>query len=149
MKPLEKVVPTQPLHLHKNICIDFMKAYQDQKVADMLRLCSSKSTIWFKPLGDTGKGKIHELGKGLWTTLIECFPDIDNTVHSIISDRGKIKCVVSIRGTQEKDFAGISSKGGSFDCEHIFVFTMESNQKIKHLDVEWDHTDFVKQLSND
>jgi hypothetical protein len=147
MKPLEKVSLKHPLQLHKNICVDFMKAYQDQKVEEMVRLCGSKSTIWFKPLGDSGKGKIHELGKGLWTTLIDCFPNIDNTVHSIISESGKIKCVVSIRGTQEKDFAGIQSQGGSFDSEHIFVFRLNEKENIQHIDIEWDHADFVSQLS--
>ena len=138
---------SQPLQVWKNICVDFMKAYQEQNVAQMIAFCDIHSTLHFKPLGDDGKGKIIELGQNLWTTLIDCFPDMDNTVHSLVAKDGKIKCIVSIRGTQAKDFAGIKSKGSSFDSEHIFVFELDANHKIKHLDIEWDHADFVKQLS--
>ncbi|MBK8503989.1 MAG: ester cyclase [Saprospiraceae bacterium] len=147
MQPLNQSPTTRNLQLWKNICIYFMKAYQEQKVAQMIALCHRESTICFKPLGDEGKGKIDQLGHGLWTTLIDSFPDIDNTVHSIVYENKAIKCIVSIRGTPEKDFAGIKSKGGSFDSEHIFIFKLDENQKIKHLDIEWDHADFVRQLS--
>ncbi|NND34226.1 MAG: nuclear transport factor 2 family protein [Saprospiraceae bacterium] len=145
MKPLAKA-STHKLKVWKNICVDFMKAYQQKKVDEMISLCHPESTVWFKPLGDQGKGKVHEFGKVLWSNLIECFPNLDNTVHSIISEDVMIKCVVSIRGTQDKDFAGIENKGGSFDADHIFVFEME-DQKIKHVDVTWDHEDFITQLS--
>ena len=146
MNPLQKT-ERQNLQIWTNRCIDFMKAYQDQKVDEMIALCDPQSSIWFKPLGDDGKGKVHELGKNLWTALIESFPNIDNTVHSISAEDGKIRCIVSIRGTQQKDFAGIVSKGCTFDSEHIFIFQLDDKQKIQHLDIEWDHTDFVNQLS--
>jgi hypothetical protein len=146
MKALKKT-STQNLQIWKNICVDFMNAYQQKNVSKMVSLCGAESTIWFKPLGDNGKGKAHELGKGLWSDLTECFPDLDNTVHSIISEGGVINCVVSIRGTQELDFAGIPNKGGFFDSEHIFVFELDEDHKIKHLVIDWDHEDFVKQLS--
>jgi predicted ester cyclase len=147
MKPLKKSPPQSILQVNKHICVDFIKAYQDQKVDKMISLCDPESTIWFKPLGDHGQGKIHQLGKDLWTTLIKSFPDIDNTVHSIVAEDGQIKCVVSIRGTQTQDFAGIISQGGSFDSEHIFVFELDDHSKIKHLDIDWDHAAFVRQLS--
>lgn len=148
MKPLKQPTQQTVLQVNKHICVEFMKAYQEQKVDKMISFCDPESTISFKPLGGNGKGKIHDLGKGLWSTLVECFPDIDNTVHSLVAEDGKIKCTVSIRGTQSQDFAGIISKGGSFDSEHIFVFELDAGNKIKHLDIDWDHADFVKQLSN-
>ena len=146
MKPLKHSI-TDNLHIWKNICVDFMKAYQDQNVDQMINLCDPKSTVWFRPLGEEGKGKIHELGKGLWEALIDSFPDIDNTIHSITAENGNIRCIVSIRGTQKKDFAGIANKGGSFDSEHIFVFQLDDQQSIQHLEISWDHADFVVQLS--
>lgn len=147
MEPL-KAESQQNLQIWKNICVEFMSAYQDQQVDQMISLCGPESTVWFKPLGDQGKGKIHEFGRSLWTALIESFPDIDNTVHSISSENGMIRCIVSIRGTQEKDFAGIANKGSSFDSEHIFIFQLDDLHKIRHLDIDWDHADFVKQLSS-
>ncbi len=83
----------------------------------------------------------------VYGTLIECFPDIDNTVHSIVAKDGTIECVVSIRGQQAKDFAGITSKGCTFDCEHIFVFQLNDELSIQHIDIEWNHADLVNQLS--
>lgn len=146
MKAVKKTSPKN-LQIWKNVCVDFMKAYQDQKVNKMVSYCDSNSTVSFIPLGDDGKGKIHELGKGIWNSLIECFPDIDNTIHSISAEDGKIHCKVSIRGTQEKDFAGINNRNHGFDSEHIFVFQLDDHQKIQHLDINWDHQDFVNQLS--
>lgn len=146
MEPLKEESP-QNLQIWKNICVEFMSAYQDQRVDQMISLCDPESTVWFKPLGDQGRGRIHEFGKNLWLSLIDSFPDIDNTVHSISAEHGMIRCIVSIRGTQEKDFAGIASRENTFDSEHIFIFQLDDLHKIKHLDVEWDHADFVKQLS--
>ncbi len=147
MKAQPQTQTSHHLTLEKNICVDFMKAYQEQHIDQMISLCDPLSTVSFGPLGDEGKGKIHELGRGLWTMLTECFPNLDNTVHSLVAEEGKIKCIVSIRGTQVKDFAGIINKGCTFDSEHIFVFELDEVQKIKHLDIQWDHPDFVKQLS--
>ena len=146
MKPQTKSHGSTRLQSLKNTCVDFMKAYQDRKVGEMISLCSRDATIWFKPLGGDGQGTVHELGKNLWTTLIDCFPDINNTVHSISSEGDQIRCIVSIRGTQVKDFAGIRNKNLSFDSEHIFVFKINDDKQIGHIDITWDHSDFIKQL---
>lgn len=130
----------------KNVCVDFMTAYQDQKVNEMVALASKEATVSFVPLGEDGKGTIHGFGRDLWTSLIDCFPDLDNTVHSITAEENKVKCTVSIFGTQAKDFAGIRSQGLKFDSEHIFVFQLDTNQQIDHLEISWDHQDFCRQL---
>src|SRR5690349_14492545 len=107
----------------KNACVSFMFAYQQRNVNKMLSFCDPQGEIFFKALGDAGKGTIGELGKGLWTRLIDCFPNIDNTVDAAIAEEGDvIRCQVVIRGTQAKDFAGIVNKGKSFDSDHIFIF---------------------------
>jgi len=131
----------------KNACVSFMFAYQQRNVNKMLSFCDPKGEIFFKPLGDAGKGTIGELGKGLWTMLIDCFPDIDNTVDAAIAEEGDvIRCQVVIRGTQAKDFAGIVNKGNSFDSDHIFIFRLNSAGKIDRIEVSWDHEDFQRQL---
>ncbi len=130
----------------RNICVDFMKYYEEHKLEEMLGLAQRGSTIDFLPLGEEGQGEIWELGRTIWAGLFECFPDISNTVHSISSDEDGVTCKVSIRGTQAQDFAGIKSKGLSFDSEHIFVFQLDPAHKIQHLQVTWDHHDFVRQL---
>lgn len=132
----------------KNACVEFMFAYQQKSIDKMMSLCEPDGTVHFTPLGDSGKGKIGELGRAIWTTIIDCFPDIDNTLDAAVAeDDNTIRCQVMIRGTQAKDFAGITSKGKHFDSDHIFIFHVNDENKIDSITVTWDHADFQKQLS--
>jgi predicted ester cyclase len=131
----------------KSNAIAFMFAYQQQDIENMMRLCDTEGSVWFKPLGNDGRGTIGGLGKGLWTTLIDCFPNLDNTVNSAILDpNGQVRCQVDIRGTQAKEFAGIPSKGMSFETNHIFIFHHNPDGKIDSIEIEWNHADFQRQL---
>jgi hypothetical protein len=133
----------------KNASIEFMFAYQTRNVEKMLAACDLDGEINFLPLGEGGIGKIGELGKGLWTALIDCFPDIDNTVDAAVAeDYNTVKCQVVIRGTQAKDFAGIPNKGLHFESDHIFIFKLNPENKINGISVNWDHADFQKQLGS-
>ena len=132
----------------KNACVSFMFAYQQRNVEKMLSFCNPDGEIFFKPLGEGGKGKIGELGRAIWTELIDSFPDIDNTVDAAIAEDGDaVRCQVVIRGTQAKDFADISNKGKHFDSDHIFIFRLNERGKIDRIEIEWDHADFKRQLS--
>jgi predicted ester cyclase len=143
---MNAILQQQELSL-KNACVNFMFAYQQRNVDKMLSYCDPAGEIYFKPLGDAGKGKIGELGKGIWTTLIDCFPDIDNTVDATVAeDEDSVRCQVVISGTQAKDFAGITSKGKKFDSDHIFIFHLNKAGKIDGIEVSWDHEDFQRQL---
>lgn len=147
MKPLRKQ-QVDPLFLSwKNVCVDFMKAYQEQDVDNMLSFCSPDCTVAFIPLGDNGRGSVHEIGKQIWTGLIESFPTIDNTINTTIRDDQSVKCEVLIFGKQAKDFAGLISKGKAFEEEHIFIFKVNEASKIKDIQIDWDHDSFVRQLS--
>jgi ketosteroid isomerase-like protein len=131
----------------KNASVNFMFAYQQRDVNKMLSYCNPNGEIWFKPLGEAGKGTIGELGKALWTALIDSFPDIDNTVDATIAEDGDaVRCQVVISGTQAKDFAGITSKGKHFDSDHIFIFHLDDENKIDRIHISWDHEDFQRQL---
>lgn len=129
-------------------CVEFLFAYQQRNVDRMLSCCSPDGDIDFTPLGESGKGKIYTLGKGLWTALIDAFPDIDNTIDAAVAeDEQTVRCQVVIRGTQSKPFAGIPSRGKPFDSDHIFVFRIGDDQKINAITISWDHDDFQRQLS--
>lgn len=131
----------------KNVCVEFMFAYQKQNIEKMLSFCDPEGEVYFKPLGQAGKGKIGELGRGIWSMLIDCFPDIDNTVDAAIAEEEEsVRCQVVINGTQAKDFADIPNKGKHFDSDHIFVFHLNTLGKIDRIQVEWDHEDLKKQL---
>jgi hypothetical protein len=133
----------------KGTCIELFSAYQDMDLDRMLSLCDVNGTIAFEPLGDAYKGKIHEVGKGLWGAIMDSFPNLDNTVKSQTFDEATntVSCTVVIFGTQEKEFAGMPSKGKDFDAEHIFIFRFNEDGKISDLSINWDHDQFVKQLT--
>jgi ketosteroid isomerase-like protein len=133
----------------KGTCIEFFSAYQDMDIDRMLALCSPDGEIFVKPLGNSGKGKIHQKGKDLWTALMDAFPGLDNTVQNqIFSEQNNtVTCDVVILGQQEKPFAGIPSQGLRFESEHIFIFHFDDESKIDQIEVDWDHNRFVNQLT--
>jgi SnoaL-like polyketide cyclase len=132
----------------KNACVKFMFAYQQRNVEKMLSFCNPDGEIYFVSLGESGRGKIGELGKAIWTGLIDAFPDITNTLDAAIAEgKNIVRCQVVISGTQAKDFAGIENKGKHFDSDHIFIFHVDRENKIDHIQITWDHEDLQKQLS--
>jgi hypothetical protein len=133
----------------KGTCIEFFSAYQDMDLDRMLALCNVNGTIAFEPLGESFKGKIYEIGKGLWAALMESFPDLDNTVKNQTYSEAdnSVTCQVAIFGTQAKEFAGLPDKGNGFDSDHIFIFRFDEKGKISDIKINWDHDSFVKQLS--
>jgi len=134
----------------KNACVEFMFAYQQRNVDKMLSFCNPEGDIHFLPLGEDGKGKIYELGKNLWTALIYCFPDIDNTIDAAVAEGedDTVRCQVVIKGRQAQDFAGITSRGLRFESDHIFIFHLDGKNKIDAITINWDHEDFKRQLGS-
>jgi len=115
----------------------------------MLSFCDPGGNIFFEPLGDVGKGKIGELGKAIWSALVDCFPDIDNTLDAAIAEAGDVvRCQVVIRGTQARDFADIPNKALRFESDHIFIFHLNDENKIDNIKVRWNHADFKRQLGS-
>lgn len=133
----------------KGTCIEFFSAYQDMDIDRMISLCDPEGEVFFEPLGEAGKGKIGAFGKNLWMALMDAFPDLDNTVIKADMDEASnaVTCKVSIFGTQEKEFAGIPSKGNRFESEHIFIFRFNEAEKIDKINISWDHERFVQQLT--
>jgi hypothetical protein len=133
----------------KGACIEFFSAYQDMDIERMIQLCNPEGSVFFEPLGDAGKGKIGEFGKNLWLALMDAFPNLDNTVikAEMNEEENTVNCTVSIFGTQEKEFAGLPSKGNRFESDHIFVFRFNEDEKIDKINISWDHERFVQQLT--
>ncbi|MEM1357477.1 MAG: ester cyclase [Bacteroidota bacterium] len=127
-------------------CIDFMFAYTEHDVDKMLSYCDPTGTVHFKPLGEDGRGQLGELGRHLWSALVDAFPDLVTRMDSSQATDDTIRCQVLIEGTQAKDFAGIKAQGKRFSSDHIFVFRLNESGKIDQLEVEWDHADFSRQL---
>lgn len=133
----------------KNACVEFMFAYQQRNVEKMLSFCDPNGEVHFESLGDAGNGKIYELGKAIWSGLIDCFPDIDNTLDAAVAeDEHTVRCQVVIRGTQAKDFADIPNKGLHFESDHIFIFRLNDSNKIEDISIAWNHADLKRQLGS-
>ncbi|QIP13430.1 nuclear transport factor 2 family protein [Spirosoma aureum] len=130
----------------KGACLAFFSAYQDMDTARMIQLATPDATVHFVPMGDDGKGSFWEFGKGVWQLLIDCFPDLDNTVDSLTTQDDTVVANVAIFGTQAQDFLGITNKGLRFNSDHVFVFRFNDDDRITHLDISWDHAGFSKQL---
>ena len=145
METLKKNTLKDPVR--KGTCIEFFSAYQDLEIERMIHLATPQATVWFKPLGEDGKGLLRVFGRDVWTLLISCFPDLDNTIDMLSTDGDEITCKVSIFGTQAAEFMGLPSKGLRFESDHIFVFRFNDSDEITDLTIDWDHANFVKQLS--
>lgn len=146
---METLVRQQQELSLKNACIQFMFSYQQRSVEKMLDCCDPDGAVYFEPLGESGKGKIGELGKAIWSGLIDCFPDIDNTLDAAVAEEDNmVRCQVVIRGTQAGDFAEIKNNGKHFDSDHIFIFHLNPEHKIDSIHINWDHADFKRQLGS-
>ena len=131
----------------KGTCLEFFSAYQDLDTDRMINLATPEATVSFEPLGEDGKGLFKAFGKAVWVLLMDCFPDLDNTVDLITSEGDEVRCKVSIFGTQAKEFMGIPSKGLRFETDHIFIFKFNESDGITDLKINWNHESFVKQLT--
>lgn len=131
----------------KGACIAFFEAYSDLDSARMINLATPEATVHFLPLGENGKGTFWEFGKTVWELIMDCFPDVDNTVDTLTADGNTVTCRVAIYGTQQKEFMGLPAHGKVFNSDHIFVFRFDDDDRITGLTIDWDHTRFVEQLS--
>ena len=129
-------------------CLAFFTAYDDLDTARMIGLAASDATVHFLPLGNDGRGSFWEFGKTVWDLLINCFPDISNTVDKLTTDGNTVTANVTIGGTQAKEFMGIASKGCRFNSDHVFVFRFNEADQIQHLTINWDHASLVQQLGS-
>lgn len=130
----------------KGACLAFFSAYQDMDTARMIQLATPDATVHFQPMGDDGKGSFWEFGKGVWQLIMDCFPDLDNTVDSLTAEGDTVTAHVSIFGNQKQDFMGITNKGLRFNSDHVFIFHFDDADRITHLDINWDHAGFCHQL---
>ncbi|HEX7017165.1 MAG TPA: nuclear transport factor 2 family protein [Cyclobacteriaceae bacterium] len=149
MKPSTLTQQEKPDVLSKKgACIEFFSAYQEMDIDRMLNLFSKDAQVYFEPLGADFSGPVQQIGKSVWTLLMDVFPDLDNTVQSLdwnASDH-TVTCKVSIFGTQAKPIMDIPSRGLRFESEHIFIFRFNEEAAIDEVRVLWNHDRFVEQL---
>jgi hypothetical protein len=64
----------------------FFRAYNAHEVDRMLSLCSDDAQIRYVPMGMLGQGPAREVGKKIWSGLIDSFPSLSVRAESIFGD---------------------------------------------------------------
>jgi len=132
----------------------FFDGYRDQDVERMVELCTENADfhyipfeLWGRQRVIRGDGKVGTIGKVIWTTLIDSFPDITNKIMSITADdQGNVATEVMISGTQAKPFGMIGSLGLHYDLPHVFLFRVGKEGLIEEITAYWDTADWQRQL---
>ncbi|MCX9191055.1 hypothetical protein C3Y87_06450 [Carbonactinospora thermoautotrophica] len=120
----------------------------------MVDLCTDNANfryvpfeVWMRQRVVYGDGKVRTVGKAIWTTLIDTFPDLSNVVHSVRADEeGNVAVQVDINGTQAKDFGVIACRGEYFNLPHLFLFRVTDEGLIDDIVAYWDNVDWKQQL---
>jgi len=132
----------------------FFDAYRRRDVEAMVDLCADNAKfryvpfeVWARQRVVRGDGQVCTVGKAIWTTLIDAFPDLSNSVTSVRGDEdGNVAVEVSIGGTQARDFGVIASRGGHYDLPHLFLLHVDGDGFIDDIVAYWDSADWQKQL---
>ncbi|MGZ3611221.1 MAG: nuclear transport factor 2 family protein [Ktedonobacteraceae bacterium] len=132
----------------------FFDAYSEHDVERMVELCSDNADfhyvpfeLWGKQRVIRGDGKVRTIGKVIWTTLIDSFPDLTTRIMYITSDdEGNVAAEVMISGTQAKPFGTMGNQGLHYDLPHVFLFRMSKEGLIEEITGYWDTADWYRQL---
>jgi len=136
------------------VVTEFFDAYRAHDVERMVELCADNADfhyvpfeVWGKQRVIRGDGKVRTIGKVIWRTLIDSFPDLTNEVTSITSDdEGNVAVEVVISGTQAKPFGSIGNQGLHYDLPHVFLFRVGKESLIEEITAYWDTADWQRQL---
>src|ERR1700722_17967832 len=117
------------------VVTEFFDRYRAHDVEGMTDLCSINADfsyvpfeIWGKQRVLRGDGKVGTIGKTIWAGLINSFPDLSNTVHTLTAkDGGDSAVEADIEGTQRLAW-GFAAPTGQHFCEpHLFIFHVDEN----------------------
>jgi ketosteroid isomerase-like protein len=128
----------------------FFAAYNRHDVTSMVAACSERAELRYVPMGSYGRGKVHELGKAIWSGLIDALPDLHVAVQSMFGGASNIAAEVMIGGTQRKDLVygqvRIRSQGKHYELPHAFLLQIDESGLIKEVAAYWDNASFYSQL---
>ncbi len=132
----------------------FFDAYRAHDVERVVDLCADNAgfryvpfEVWGRQRVLHGEGKVRTVGKVIWTTLIDAFPDLTNAVTSLRADGdGNVAAEAGIGGTQARDFGIIACLGGHYELPHLFLFHVTGDGLIDDIVAYWDNVAWKKQL---
>jgi steroid delta-isomerase-like uncharacterized protein len=134
----------------------FLDAHRRRDVAAMSDLCAYNADFNYpgyeqinKQRVISGSGKVHTIGRPIWTGFARSFPDLDNAVVSIsANDDGDAIAEVTVSGTQADTWFTVSARGGSFSVAHLFVFHVGAEGLIDSVAAYWDNASVYRQLGH-
>ncbi len=132
----------------------FFAAYRAHDVERMVDLCAEGAGFRYVPFEMRsrqrvlyGEGRVRTVGKAIWTTLIDAFPDLTNAVTSLGADSdGNVAAEACIGGSQAGDFGIIACTGGRYELSHLFLFHVTGDGLIDDIVAYWDNVAWKKQL---
>ncbi|WP_299685637.1 ester cyclase [uncultured Tateyamaria sp.] len=136
---------TQPQTVAE-IAATLFDRYRAQDVPAMIEMFEPEGIVEYVPFALAGP--VEQVGPGSWGVLIDSFPNLSNTVHSITADASGRKAYVDVdvSGTQEKEAFGVPSRGHAYTVRHLFVLDTNDDGKITHMTAFWDNVDWFRQL---
>jgi len=138
------------------VVTEFFDRYRAHDVDGMTDLCSMNADFSYVPVELWGKqrvlrgdGKVRTIGKPLWTGLIASFPDLSNTVHSVVSnDDGDVVVQADIEGTQQQPWGLVNPAGRHYSEPHLFIFHVGADQLIDSITAYWNDAGISQQLGH-
>ncbi|WP_299652021.1 nuclear transport factor 2 family protein [uncultured Tateyamaria sp.] len=131
------------------IAAELFDHYRAQDVPAMVAMFKPEGIVEYVPFALAGP--VEQVGPGSWGVLIDSFPNLSNSIHSITGDASGRKAWidVDISGTQAKEAFGVPSKGHAYNLRHLFVLDTDENGKITHMTAFWDNVDWYRQLGKE
>jgi len=129
-----------------DVARSFFAAYNHHDVNRMLAECSDDAQVRYVPMGDQGTGPARDVGKNLWSGLIDAFPDLSVTVPNVFGDDRNMAAEVVIGGTQRKDYMGIQNQGKHYELPQAFIMRVDDEGLIANITAYWDNASFYSQL---
>ena len=120
--------------------------YNAHDVNRMLSLCTDDAQLRYVPMSKQGEGKIREVGKAIWSGLIDAFPDLRVRLESAFADQQNVAAEVMIGGTQKKDFLNVPNQNRHYDLPHAFLLKIGDRGLITGITAYWDNASFYSQL---
>jgi steroid delta-isomerase-like uncharacterized protein len=129
-----------------DVARSFFAAFKDRDLNRMLAECSEGAEVRYVPMGSQGTGLVNKVGKTVWSSLFDAFPDLTVTVPTLFGDDRNVAAEAVIEGTQRKDFVGIPNQGRHFELPQAFIFQIDDLGLITSITVYWDNASFYSQL---
>jgi predicted ester cyclase len=111
----------------------FFTSYNAHDVNRMLSLCSDNAELRYVPMKKQGEGRVRDVGKTIWSSLIDAFPDLRVTMNSLLGETYHVAAEVVIGGTQKKDFLNIPNQGKHYDLSHAFLLEINDRGLITRI----------------